>query len=178
MALKINSFENFNFVVSSTRVNQEWITSKYRTIIWFISYLDPYPRRPRRPGPSSSLFPSWDSRFLSQMFAHQTRSPWSKTRTSAMTIRTGTRDSKIQDGEDVDVPRSLALESILIPISPWPLNCWNANFGLAWISSLFHLYPRVPNRPFWWWNSHNMVQSVNNLLDHTVFILVIKSIVI
>ena len=30
-----------------------------------------------------------------------------RTRTSVMTIRTGTRDSKIQDGEDIDAPRSL-----------------------------------------------------------------------
>ena len=34
-----------------------------------------------------------------------------KTRTSAMTVLTGKRDSKIQDGEDVDVLRSSDLNN-------------------------------------------------------------------
>ena len=63
-------------------------------------------RRPRRPGFPNSMLPSWDSWFLSQMFAHQAQRLWTKTRTSATTIRTGTRASKVHYGEDVDVPRS------------------------------------------------------------------------
>ena len=34
------------------------------------------------------------------MFAHQVRKSWTKTRTFAKTIRSGWRDSKIQDGKD------------------------------------------------------------------------------
>ena len=65
-------------------------------------------RRSRRPGFSNSLFPSWDSCFVSQKFDHQSQRPWTKTRTSATTLGTGTRASKIQDGVDVDVSRSPA----------------------------------------------------------------------
>ena len=74
-------------------------------------------RRPRRPGFSNSLLPSLEFHFVSQMFADQPRRPWTKNRTSAMTLgtknrtsaitlRTGTRASKSQDGKDVDVLRS------------------------------------------------------------------------
>ena len=46
-------------------------------------------------------------RFLvSEMFGHYARRSWTKTRTPAMTINKGMRDSKIQDSEDVDVLRS------------------------------------------------------------------------
>ena len=57
-------------------------------------------RRPRRPGFPNSLFQSWDSCFVSEKVAHQPRKPWTKTRTSATTLGTGTRASKIQDGEE------------------------------------------------------------------------------
>ena len=67
-----------------------------------------YNRRPRRPGFPR---PSSDAWFLSEMFADQARRPWTKTRTSAMTISTGTSDSTIQGGEDVKVLRSLAYDS-------------------------------------------------------------------
>ena len=49
-----------------------------------------------------------DIAFVFQMFAYQARRPWAKTRTPVMTLRTGTMDSKIRDGEDVGVLRSLA----------------------------------------------------------------------
>ena len=65
-------------------------------------------RRPCRPRFSNSLFPSWDSWFLFE-FAHLAGRPRTRPRTPVMTIRTGTKDSKIQDGEDVDVLRSLDL---------------------------------------------------------------------
>ena len=42
-----------------------------------------------------------------------------KTRTSATTIRTGTRTSKIQDGEDVDVLRSPGIEGYHFRVSQW-----------------------------------------------------------
>ena len=37
---------------------------------------------------------------------------WKKTRTSEMSIRTGTRNSKIKDGEDGDVLRSPASDTV------------------------------------------------------------------
>ena len=43
-------------------------------------------RRPRRPGFSSSLSPSWDSSFESQKFAQQSRRLWRKIRTFAPTL--------------------------------------------------------------------------------------------
>ena len=66
-------------------------------------------RRPCRPGFPNPVFSSWDPWFLSQMFAHQARRPWTKTRKSATTIR---RDSKIRDDEDVDVLRSSGWEAL------------------------------------------------------------------
>ena len=54
-----------------------------------------------RSGSSNSLLPSWDYYFVSQKFAQQPRRPWSKNRTSATTLWTGTRASKFQNGEDV-----------------------------------------------------------------------------
>ena len=45
--------------------------------------------------------------------AHQPRRPWTKTRTSASSLETVTRASKIQDGEDVDVLRRPAQNLIL-----------------------------------------------------------------
>jgi len=39
-------------------------------------------RRPRRPRFSNSLFPSWDSYFVSHNFTHQPRWPWTKNGTS------------------------------------------------------------------------------------------------
>ena len=55
-------------------------------------------RRPRRPGFPNSLFPSWDSSFLSQKVAHQPRKSWTKFMESMTTSWTETRASKIQDG--------------------------------------------------------------------------------
>ena len=59
-----------------------------------------------------SMFPpSWISEFLVSVlkllifihkFLRRTQSPWTKARTSVATLRTGTRASKIHDGEDVD----------------------------------------------------------------------------
>ena len=60
-------------------------------------------RRPHRPGLPNSLFPPWDFCFAIQKLVHQQRRPWMKTRASATTLGTGTRASKIQDGEDADV---------------------------------------------------------------------------
>ena len=68
-------------------------------------------RRPRRPRFLNSVILSRDSWFLSQLLAHQSRSPWTKTSKSATFIRTGIRDSKIQDGEDINVLRSPDLYS-------------------------------------------------------------------
>ena len=65
-------------------------------------------RHPGRPEFSNSLLSSWDPWFLSEMFADYARRPFTKTRTSVMTISTGTRDSKTKDGKDVDVLRSPA----------------------------------------------------------------------
>ena len=52
---------------------------------------------------------------------HQSRRPWTKIRTSATTSGTGTRASKFQDGEDVDVLRSLGSDigspDILVQLS-------------------------------------------------------------
>ena len=47
-----------------------------------------------------------DSCFVSQKFANQPGRSWTKTRTFTMTLGMGTRASKIQDDEDVDVQRS------------------------------------------------------------------------
>ena len=69
---------------------------------------------------TSTSSPSWIFKFLVPVqrllvFIAEVRSLctkamvhslWTKTRTSAMTIRTGARDSKIPDGENVDVLRS------------------------------------------------------------------------
>ena len=60
----------------------------------------------RRLGFSNSLFPRefpWDSWFIFQMFVHRARRPWTKTRIFVRTIRTATRDSKIQGGKGFDV---------------------------------------------------------------------------
>ena len=43
---------------------------------------------------------------LYQKLAYQPKRAWTKTRTSATTLGTGTRASKIKDGEDVDVLRT------------------------------------------------------------------------
>ena len=43
-------------------------------------------RLPRLPGFPKSLFPFWDSSFLSQKVAHQPWRPWTKTRTSSTTL--------------------------------------------------------------------------------------------
>ena len=66
-----------------------------------------------RPGFSNSLSPCWDSSYVSQKFSHQSRGPWTKTRTFFTTLRTGTRASKIQNGEDVDVLASPASDTDL-----------------------------------------------------------------
>ena len=44
--------------------------------------------------------------------------PWTKTRTSATTIRTGTRDSVIQEGENINVLRSpgSVIEGIVVSL--------------------------------------------------------------
>ena len=109
-----------------------WI---HRCIIHFA--LEKFRYIPRRPGFSNFLFPSWDSWFLSQMMAHQVRRPWTRTRTSAMTIRSGTRDSQIQDDEDVDVLRSSDchwnMPSPFSPISP-----------LAQFGPIFPTWPNFP----------------------------------
>ena len=57
-------------------------------------------------GRRRSLLASWDPWWLFLMFSHQPRRPWTKTRMSTTTIRTGTRDSKILDVEDFEVLRS------------------------------------------------------------------------
>ena len=85
----------------------------------------------RRPGFSNSLFPSWDSWFLTQMFAYQARRPRTKTRMSAMTIRTGTRDSKSQGGEDVDVLRSPALDTTIVSASSFHFRRWVIHVSTA-----------------------------------------------
>ena len=102
-------------------------------------------RRPRRPGFPNSMLPSWDSWFLSQMFAHQAQRLWTKTRTSATTIRTGTRASKVQDGEDVDVPRSPDYEDDTIFTS-------NKNVEYSWCSEV----------------EQSAMKSMNNLVSETI----------
>ena len=69
-------------------------------------------RRPRRPRFPNSGFPQTDSCFASLNFDYQSRRPWTKTRTSATTLRKGMRASIIQDGEDVDVLRSPGRKNI------------------------------------------------------------------
>ena len=64
-----------------------------------------------RPGFPSILWPSLRLSFLFQIFANQARRLWTKTKSYATTVRTGTRDSNIQDGEDVDVLRSPELNT-------------------------------------------------------------------
>ena len=57
-------------------------------------------RRPRRPGVSNNffiticVFPSLNSWFLSQIFAHQARMAWKKTRKYEMTITDGNEGQK------------------------------------------------------------------------------------
>ena len=62
---------------------------------------------------TSTFSPSWIFKFLAPVLRVLvsvldicSRRPWTKTRTSAMTVLTGKTDSKIQDGEDFDVLRS------------------------------------------------------------------------
>ena len=54
--------------------------------------------------------PSWISKFLVSVLSIpkgcSPRRPWTKTRTSATTLGTGTRASNIQGGEDLEVLRS------------------------------------------------------------------------
>ena len=59
-------------------------------------------RRPCRPRFPNSLFPSWDSCFLSLKFAHQPQVRDAK-RTSAKALSTQTRAPKIQNGEDEEL---------------------------------------------------------------------------
>lgn len=65
-------------------------------------------------GYPNSFFPPWDISALSQKVAYQSRSPWTKIRTSATTL--GTWTSKIQDGEGVDVLRSPDLNTKRISV--------------------------------------------------------------
>ena len=83
-----------------------WIFVK----IFFLQQATAGCRRPRPPRFPYFLILFWESWVLFQMFAHQEWRPYKKTRTSATTIRTGMRDSMIQDGEDVDILRSPVLE--------------------------------------------------------------------
>ena len=104
-----------------------------------------------------------------------------KTRTTAMTISTGTRDSKIQDGEDVDFMRSPGPHTLRV--AP---NCIMNGFQHKWyfIFNFFHFSkkffhkPQVfqqhipnnqnkdhPNSPRWPWLSRptsNQFQSLWN----------------
>ena len=84
-------------------------------------------QRPRRPGFSNSLFLFWESWFLSQMFAHQARRPWTKTRTCVMIMRTGTRDSKIQARTQTSLGaliwRWLFHQLLNIKLFIWTLKC-------------------------------------------------------
>ena len=57
-----------------------------------------------------------DSSFVSQKVAHQPGRPWTKTRTSATILGTGTRASKIQGGEDVEVLRNSALTRLYVTL--------------------------------------------------------------
>ena len=83
------------------------------------------------------------------MFAHQAQRLSIKTRTSAITISSGTRDSKIKDGEDVDVPRSPVWESQIDSQSLSPQvqrsteskdNCWKGVTQFRLNKKLFHKY--------------------------------------
>ena len=88
-----------------TNLNKVWLVSwtvlyKSENIQWQIIFLKEWllsftqafagrRRRPRCPGLPNSILPSRDSWFLSHIFAHQAPRSWTKTRTSATSIKTG-----------------------------------------------------------------------------------------
>ena len=80
---------------------------------------------PGRPGYPKPLLPSWNSWFLSQIFAHQAQRPWGETRTYATTINTGTRDPKIQD--ENAVLRNSDQQSVSVSLGNF--TAFSVNFG-------------------------------------------------